>query len=76
MSYGCVPVVPNIGGPSEIVTNSSGFCCKNISEFIECTKQLIENKKILKRMSNNAKKQAKKFQFRFFAKKLNNLIES
>ena len=63
-AYGVPAIVPNIGGPLEIVDNGvNGFCVNvgNISEIKEKIIELTNNRDIYAKFSNNALIKAKKF---------------
>ncbi|MDD6930945.1 MAG: glycosyltransferase family 4 protein [Treponema sp.] len=58
MSVGCVPVVINKGGQSEIVTDDCGYRWNTLEELILYTEKLFKNSELLKNMSYNAKKRS------------------
>lgn len=68
MSAGCVPVVFNGGGQPEIVTdNKNGFLWETEKEWIEKTLRLINDQKLMEKMSSNAKSKSQEFsKKRFF----------
>lgn len=75
MGAGVVPVVIDAGGQKEIVEEgSSGFLWDSIDELIEKTKKLIENEKLLKKMSENARKRSARFAGDRFCKELEEII--
>ena len=62
MSAGCVPVVINKGGQSEIVEHGvSGFLWNTLDELIDYTVQLAEQDGLWRRMSDAARMRAKVF---------------
>lgn len=54
MASGCVPVVINLGGQSEIVTRDCGYLWNTREELLEYTKKLIKSNKLWKEKSRNA----------------------
>ena len=58
MSVGCVPVVINKGGQSEIVTDDCGYRWNTLEELILYTEKLFKKSELLKNMSYNAKKRS------------------
>jgi len=75
MESGVVPVVINAGGQKEIVENGvNGFLWNTIEELESETLELTENDKLLKELSENAKKISKKFSKNKFCYEINNLI--
>ena len=63
MAYGIPAIVPNVGGPTEIVTNDyNGFCIDvcNIDTIIETIRYVFEEKEYNK-LANNALKKSKDF---------------
>lgn len=52
MGSGCVPVVFNAGGQREIVEDGkNGYLCDDLEDFISKTNALIEDEKLLKKIS-------------------------
>ncbi len=75
MGAGAVPVVINAGGQKEIVIQGkNGFLWDNLDELSTCTKKLIEDENLLKKLSHNAQKTALKFSDKTFAEKIDSLI--
>lgn len=75
MASGCVPVVINKGGQSEIVENSeSGFLWDDLDRWEEYTLKLIRDKKLLDKMSEKAEIRAKLFDKNHFEKAIKNLV--
>ncbi len=76
MGGGAVPVVINAGGQKEIISNNQdGFLWNTEEEFIEKTKELIENESLLLKMSKKAKEKALKFNSEKFCLNLQKIIE-
>ena len=76
MGTGAVPVVINGGGQREIVTEGSdGFLWGTQKEFIEKTLKLINDPKLLKKMSTAAFERAKYFDESNFCKRVTELIK-
>lgn len=62
MAGGVVPVVINAGGQKEILQNGkNGFLWNTIDELIEYTNKLINNARLLRKMSNEAVLRSKDF---------------
>lgn len=62
MGAGVVPVVINAGGQKEIVTDGeNGFLWDTLDELKKKTLELVENEKLLEKMSINAEKKSKEF---------------
>ena len=70
MASGCVPVVINAGGQTEIVTEKSGYLWNTRGELIEYTKKLMRTPKLLKEKREGAIERSKFFSKENFKKKL------
>lgn len=70
MASGCVPVVIDLGGQSEIVGAKSGFKWKTRQELRGYTERLIQDPNLLKQMSENAIERSKQFSLENFKKEL------
>ncbi len=70
MASGTVPLVFNAGGQQDIVTDDkSGYLWKTGEEFIDKNRKLLENEKLLERISKSARLRAEDFsQNKFYAK--------
>ncbi len=76
MGAGAVPVVFNAGGQKEIINNGeSGFLWNTLEDFIAKTNILIEDKKLLEKMSGNAIKRSTVFSGDRFCNNLKNIIK-
>lgn len=75
MGAGVVPVVFNGGGQKEIVDEGCGFLWDTLAEFKDKTKKLIEDKKLLEKMSKSAEKRAQFFAGDRFCKELSEIIK-
>lgn len=76
MGAGNVPVVINAGGQKEIVENEkSGFLWDSLYEFQKKSKLLIDNDKLWKDMSEEAKRRSKVFENGNFCKELEEIIK-
>ncbi len=76
MASGCVPVVIGQGGQAEIVTPESGFTWKSRKEWLEQTYQLINDPKLLKRLSAGAIKRSKYFSRQNFKERFKKIINA
>lgn len=74
MSAGCVPVVINAGGQSEIVDNSTGFLWNSENELMEFTKKLTADSSLREKLGKEAEKKANEFSIEKFYKKLESII--
>lgn len=75
MAGGCVPVVINKGGQTEIVENGiSGFLWNSLDELKGLTLQLIESNDQMSKISKEAMVRARLFSKSEFAKKLEEII--
>ncbi len=71
MAAGAVPIVFNAGGTKEIIEDGkTGFLWKKESELISFTKELIENKKLLREISVKALGASNKFGYETFDKEI------
>lgn len=76
MGAGVVPVVINEGGQKEIVTDGkNGFFWDTIDELQIKTKKLIDNKKLLNDMAEQARMRVKDFSNAKFCQKIKQLIK-
>lgn len=76
MAAGCVPVVINKGGLTEIVEDGkSGFLWNDVEDFKSLTMRLIEDEKLTNRIKLKAIKRAQIFNKNIFAKKILELVE-
>lgn len=77
MSAGCVPVVVNRGGQTEIVENNkTGFLWNSVNELKEFTILLIRSQDSWVKLSRNATSSSQRFSKTRFAEKINNLIRN
>lgn len=76
MGQGAVPVVINAGGQPEIVEDGkNGFLWDTLIQLEEKTLVLINNEKLLKKMSEKAKKKASHFGGNRFCEQISYLIK-
>lgn len=76
MGVGAVPVVFNGGGQKEIVSDGkNGYLWNSLSEFEEKTLSLINDHKLLEKMSTNAFERSKDFDEENFCKNLTQIIK-
>jgi glycosyltransferase involved in cell wall biosynthesis len=69
MAAGCVPVVINKGGQSEIVRHGvSGFLWDTLDELKEYTSLLARDERLRKEMSKQARRRAQLFSREVFVK--------
>lgn len=76
MASGCVPVVINMGGQKEIITENSGFKWNTRNELINYTVKLIKNEKLLKQMSEAAITRSRFFSRNNFKNKFKEIINN
>lgn len=75
MGAGCVPVVINAGGQKEIVTeNVNGLLWNSENELMEKTNKLIDDAKLLDKLSKEAMVTAQKFSKEKFCENLYKLL--
>lgn len=76
MSAGCVPIVINKGGQTEIVdSDKNGFLWNVPKELETLTLKLIEDKDLLKEMSIKSQTKSVQFSKQIFINKINKIIE-
>ena len=58
MSYGCVPVVTDVSGAREFITEDCGYVCQvgDIEYIAECISKLAEDREKLKKYGQNCRK--------------------
>jgi glycosyltransferase involved in cell wall biosynthesis len=76
MASGCVPVVINAGGQKEIVTKESGFLWNTREELMKDTYALIQNSKLLKKISKEAQKRSLFFDRKNGTKRFGQLLHA
>jgi glycosyltransferase involved in cell wall biosynthesis len=76
MASGAVPVVINMGGQKEIVTQGSGFKWNSREELVDYTVKLIKNPKLLKKLSNTSIERSNFFSRNNFKKKFKEIIHN
>ncbi|GIK83853.1 MAG: hypothetical protein BroJett025_04750 [Patescibacteria group bacterium] len=76
MASGCVPVVINMGGQKEIVTNESGFRWNTRNELIEYTIKLIQNDDTMVKMKLAAINRSRFFSKENFKEKFIQIIKN
>ncbi|MDO8638552.1 MAG: glycosyltransferase [Candidatus Daviesbacteria bacterium] len=75
MAGGCVPVVINKGGQTEIVEDGiNGFLWNNLDELIKLTQNLIDQNPLLKQISQKAVERSKIFSKEKFTRNIDSLI--
>lgn len=75
MSAGCVPIVHNAGGQSEIVRDGkTGFLWNDTGELIAKTQSILGDKKLYEHMSQKATKRSKDFSVSVFTKAFDSLL--
>jgi glycosyltransferase involved in cell wall biosynthesis len=77
MASGCVPVVPSVGGPLEIVGEQEqyGFWFKDIGGLIRTIKEILENREFWRDCSMAALKRARVFDATAVSKRVQQLLE-
>lgn len=77
MGAGAVPVVINVGGQKEIVTEGeNGLLWDTLEELQVKTEQVIKDQELWHRLSENAQKRAKDFSKEAFASSILRLVET
>lgn len=77
MAAGCVPVVTNKGGQSEIIDdNINGYLWDNIDELILQTKKIISDPEIREKLSKEAIIKSKIFSKNHFSENLHSIIKN
>jgi glycosyltransferase involved in cell wall biosynthesis len=75
MSAGCVPVVINAGGQTEIIeSRKNGLVWSSQDELIDFTQEVINNQNLWKNLAKEAIKRAEDFSPDRFCKNIQNLI--
>lgn len=75
MAAGCVPIVVKAGGQTEIVEDKvSGFLWTDPEELNDWTLKLIDDRDLMRKMSQEAQKKAKDFSKERFEKKIKELV--
>jgi len=75
MRAGCVPVVVNSGGQSEIIENAvSGFLCRDIAELIGNTVTVTENSPLCSSMAAEARRRSMDFSGQVFDRKILEIV--
>lgn len=78
MSFGCIPIASNIGGPKEIIQNGvNGILIDeySISSFCQCIGLLQEDVNLRLRLSMNARKDSEKYSLPVFKDLLNEFLK-
>lgn len=76
MRAGAVPVVINAGGQKEIVENRmNGYLWNTLDELKLRTNEIINNKTLLRKLSNQAIRDSKKFSKETFENAVNDLVK-
>lgn len=77
MSAGCIPIVYEGGGQTEIVSdNENGFFFKDLDTLIKKTKEVIENELLSDRLKQNAMVTSRRFDKEHFEKSFLNIIKT
>jgi glycosyltransferase involved in cell wall biosynthesis len=79
MSYGIPVIVPPVGGPAAIITNSiEGFCIdsRNLNALIKAVLTLVDNPSLAMAMSEAALNCSKNFTFEIYAKKIREIFQN
>lgn len=76
MAAGCVPVVIASGGQTEIVEDQkSGFLWSSTKDLEQVTLKLINDKELMKKISQNAKERSKIFSKDRFCRQIKEIID-
>jgi len=78
MASGCVPVVPNVGGPLEIIGSNEeyGYTFSTIEELKRKINMLLQDEDLWTKMHRKALERAKDFDVTNIAKKVFSLLSS
>lgn len=76
MAAGCLPVVFRGGGLTETVDEKSGFTWKTLRGLKTKTQKLVQDRKLMSRLSENAQKRAKNFSRERFARELIEIVDN
>ena len=68
MSAGCVPLVINKGGQTEIVSDDCGFRWNTIEELVNKTEELLKDDKKIQILKENCIKRSQVFSFSHFSR--------
>lgn len=75
MGAGAIPIVINAGGQKEIVENNkNGFLWNNLEELKKITLKLINDPKLLEKLSKEVKNVSERFSKEKFSEEINNLV--
>lgn len=75
MAAGCIPVVINKGGQTEIVEDGqSGYLWETLAELKKLTIELIGDKQLRERLSKESQKRSRKFSKEKFQERIKKLI--
>jgi len=76
MGAGCVPIVINLGAQPEIIDHGkNGFVWKEPNELIKYTKKIIDNRRLMSKLSKKAREKALKYDISIFRKKILKTVE-
>ena len=75
MSAGCVPLAYNAGGHKEILSdNENGYLWNTEDELLRKTKEVIDDPKVMKSISENAKEDSRVYEYERFEAEVAELI--
>lgn len=75
MSAGAVPILFDAGGHKEIIKNGiNGFLWKNTGDLYRFYKEISENERLRRQISQKAKERAQNFSYEKFEKTFSNLL--
>ena len=75
MAGGCIPLVYKAGGQKESVSNGeNGYLWESPKELVAKTNNLVQDLKLLKRISTIAKQDSLKFSYEHFEKEFLSLL--
>ena len=76
MSAGLVPIIYNAGGHKEIVeSGENGYLWSRIEDLISISKDMMDDSKLLKEISQRTKKDALKYSYERFKGEILSLIK-
>lgn len=76
MSAGVIPVVIDKGGQREIITDNTGFLCRNLDDMVTNTIKIFGSKELSESMSQEAIKQSANFSVSSFNSQVESILNA